>query len=190
MIPDWNISAVLPPIRPGAAGHSPDRSPYRASFSEVVEKFAKSSPRIEILRGLLKYRAELRSRGISSGFQWLDGSFMENKEILVSEAPKDVDVVTFFHLPNGLDEATFSPLVADLFDVDNTKKFYHVDAYPCVLGSSMEETNITTISYWYSMWSHRRNGLWKGFVQVDISEDQDNIAIALIAQVEQELAKQ
>jgi hypothetical protein len=38
------------------------------------------------------------------------------------EAPKDVDVVTFFHLPNGLDEATFSPKVADLFDVENTKK--------------------------------------------------------------------
>jgi hypothetical protein len=190
MIPDWNISAVLPPIRPGAAGHSPDRSPYKASLSEVVEKFAKSSPRIEILRGLLKYRAELRNRGISSGFQWLDGSFMENKEILLLETPKDVDVVTFFHLPNGLDEAAFSPKVADLFDVTNTKKLYHVDAYPCVLGKSMEETNVTTISYWYSMWSHRRNGLWKGFVQVDISEDEDNIAVALIAQVEQELAKQ
>jgi len=53
----------------------------------------------------------------------------------------------------------------------------------------MEETDVTLISYWYSMWSHRRNNLWKGFVQVDISEDQDNIAMALIAQIELELAK-
>ena len=189
MIPEWNISAVLPPIRPGAAGHSPDRSPYKASLSEVVEKFAKSSARIEILRGLLKYRAELRNRGVSSGFQWLNGSFMENKEILLLEAPKDVDVVTFFHLPNGLDEAAFSPKVADLFEVENTKKLYHVDAYGHPLGKPMDETDVTLISYWYSMWSHRRNNLWKGFVQVDISEDEDDIATALIAQVELELAK-
>jgi len=49
---------------------------------------------------------------------------------------------------------------------------------------------VTAVSYWYSMWSHRRNGLWKGFVQVDISEKEDNIARALIAQIEQELPKQ
>jgi hypothetical protein len=54
----------------------------------------------------------------------------------------------------------------------------------------MEEIDVITISYWYSMWSHRRNGLWKGFVQVDISQGQDDLALALIAQVEQELARQ
>jgi len=53
---------------------------------------------------------------------------MENKEISLLEPPKDVDVVTFFHLPNGLDEAAFLPKVADLFEVENTKKLYHVDA--------------------------------------------------------------
>jgi hypothetical protein len=117
MIPDWNISAVLPPVRPGAAGHSSDRSPYKASFSEVVEKFATPAPRIEILRGLLKYRIELRNRGVSSGFQWLDGSFMEHKEVLLLEPPKDVDVVTFFHLPPDTDEATFSRTNLDLFQL-------------------------------------------------------------------------
>jgi hypothetical protein len=101
MIPAWNIAAVLPPIRPGAAGQSPDRSPDKASFSEVVERFAKSPARLEILRGLLKYRTELRSRGIASGFQWLDGSFMENKEVLLAEAPNDIDVVTFFIFQPG-----------------------------------------------------------------------------------------
>ncbi len=190
MIPEWNISAVLPPIRPGAAGHSPDRSPYKASLSEVVERFAKTPARLEILRGLLNYRAELRKRGISTGFQWLNGSFMEHKEVLIQEPPNDVDVVTFFNLPDGLNETAFLPQVADLFDVQNTKQIYHVDAYPYVLGVSLGETHVTLISYWYSMWSHRRNGLWKGFVQVDISEDEDNIAMALMAQIAQELARQ
>ncbi len=186
MIPDWNISAVLPPIRPGKPGHSADRSPYKAAFSEVVEKFAKSAPRIAIVRGLLNYRIELRNRGVSQGFQWLDGSFMEHKEVLLSEPPKDVDVVTFFHLPSGTDEATFSSTVLDLFDVVKTESRYRVDAYGCVLGVSMSESHVNTISYWYSMWSHRRNGLWKGFVQLDISEAEGDMAKGLLAQFEQE----
>lgn len=181
MIPDWNISAVLPPIRPGAEGHSFDRSPYKASLAEVVERFATTAARLEILQGLINYRIELRKKGISSGFQWLNGSFMEHKEVLLQEAPKDVDVVTFFNLPDGFDQATFLPQVNDLFDVDNTKQLYHIDAYPCVLGDALNEGHVSEISYWYSMWSHRRNGLWKGFVQVDISEEEDNIASALLA---------
>lgn len=189
MIPEWNISAVLPPVRPGAAGHSPDRSPYKPSLSEVIERFAKTAARLEILRGLLSYRAELRKRGIWAGFQWLNGSFMEHKEVLLLEPPKDVDVVTFFNLPDGLDEKAFFPQIADLFDIPNTKQTYHVDAYPCVLGGALGETHVTAISYWYSVWSHRRNGLWKGFVQVDISENGDDVALALLAQIEQELAK-
>ncbi len=189
MIPAWNISAVLPPIRPGAQGHSPDRSPYTATISEVVERFATSPERIQILRGLLNYRAELRQRGIQNGFQWLDGSFLENKEILEGESPHDVDVVTFFHLPPGIDEATFAPQILDLFDVSNTKSRYHVDAYPHVLGKNMGGSEVRSVSYWYSMWSHRRNGVWKGFVQVDISAAEDDIAAVLMTQKEQELVR-
>lgn len=116
--------------------------------------------------------------------------FFEHKEVLSLEPPKDIDVVTFFNLPNGQNETTFLPIIADLFDVENTKKTYRVDAYPCVLGGALEEEHVTLISYWYSLWSHRRNGLWKGFVQVEISEDDDNFAAALLAQIEQELAGQ
>jgi hypothetical protein len=56
------------------------------------------------------------------------------------------------------------------------------------LGVSMGESHVNTISYWYSMWSHRRNGLWKGFVQMDISKDEDDIVSGLLTQLEQELA--
>jgi len=38
------------------------------------------------------------------------------------------------------------------------------------------------------MWSHRRNGLWKGFVQVDISPTEDEMAKALLTQIELEAA--
>ena len=157
MIPDWNISEVLPPVRPGAAGHSMDRSPYKASLSEVVERLGKSSARLQILRGLLAYRAELRKRGITKGFQWLDGSFTENKELLSLEPPNDVDVVTFFYLPDGMDQSSFAQVFADLFDTDNTKKLYKVDAYGQPLGVALKEMDVVIISYWHSMWSHTRN---------------------------------
>lgn len=189
MIPDWNLAAVLPPVRPGAPGHSPDRSPYIAALSQMVQRFATSPERIRILRGLLAYRTELEARGISSGFQWLDGSFMEHKESLLGEAPNDVDVVTFFPLPAAKNEAAFASEIADLFDPDTTKAKYLVDAYPYLLGGQTGAAEVKQIAYWYSMWSHRRNGLWKGFVQVGLSPEEDAVSDALLAQIEAEAAR-
>ena len=190
MIPDWNISAVLPPVRPGLPGHSPDRSPYLVPISKVIERFATTRDRIKILRGFLEYRVALHQRGISSGFQWIDGSFTEHKEVLGHGAPNDVDVVTFFTLPEGVDELSFSVRIADLFDNENTKRRYYVDAYPHLLGRPMGSFDVKMVSYWYSMWSHRRNGLWKGFVQVDISPDEDENANLLLEQIEKDIAIQ
>ena len=184
MIPAWNSSAVLPPIRPGQMGHSPDRSPYVATFSEVVQRFGTSQQRINILQGLLEYRKELARLGVLNGFQWLDGSFMENKELLLNAPPNDVDVVTFFSLPHGiLDQASFLGGNADLFQPDCSKNRFHVDAYAMVIGDPLQSSDVQQIAYWYSMWSHRRNGMWKGFVQVDISSSEDQIAEALLAQM-------
>jgi len=187
MIPAWNSSAVLPPVRPGQPGHSADRSPYLASLSEVVQRFATSPERFVILRGLLNYRKELTRLGISSGFQWLDGSFMEHKEALLNTPPNDVDVVTFFTLPASvIDEPTFVAQHSDLFVSDRSKARFHVDAYAMVIGNPLETADIQQIAYWYSMWSHRKNGLWKGFVQVDISTGEDQIEEALLTQIERE----
>ena len=54
--------------------------PTKRRSQGSLSVFAASPDRIRILRGLLAYRAPLRQRGISSGFQWLDGSFLEHKE--------------------------------------------------------------------------------------------------------------
>ena len=187
MIPAWNSSAVLPPVRPGQPGHSPDRSPYSATLSEILQRFATSPERIAILRGLLAYRNELTRVGITDGFQWLDGSFMEHKELLMNQPPNDVDVVTFFNLPAGItDQQIFVSQNPDLFYPDRSKLRFHVDAYAMLLGNVLDVSDIQQISYWYSMWSHRKNGLWKGFVRVDISPDEDQIALAVLNQIEQE----
>ena len=51
----------------------------------------------------------------------------------------------------------------------------------------METSSVRWISYWYSMWSHRRDGLWKGFVQVDLDSAQDPAALQLLTQAQADL---
>ena len=185
MIPAWNIQSVLPPVRPGVAGHDPDRSPYAATMTEIVDRFATSPARIAILRGLLSYRAAFMHAGAVQGFQWLDGSFMEEKEVLESCAPNDVDSVTFFQLPAGVDELGFLSGNPGLFDHDAVKTNFLVDGYPFVLGGTLTAAEVRLVSYWYSMWSHRRTGLWKGFLEVSLSVADDVSAAALLDHIEQ-----
>lgn len=173
MIPSWNVAGVLPPIRPGAPGHSHDRSPYAALLLEVIDKFSTSSERIHILQGFLQLRAALHALGVVKGFQWVDGSFLEQVELLESRPPGDIDVVSYFDLPPGKSETDLVALHADLFDHEHVKTTYKVDHYPVVLGKSIDAFQVRQISYWYSMWSHRRDGLWKGFIQVSLDPTED-----------------
>ena len=186
MIPAWNSQGTLPPVRPGKEGHEPDRSPYQVPLVYVVERFAKSQDRTQILNGFLRYRQALHDVGISSGFQWLDGSFMEQIEQLESRSPRDVDVVTFFHLPPGMDQQQMIQKHGNLFQPKETKNQFLVDGYPFLLGEVTANHHVKRVSYWYSMWSHRRSGLWKGFIQVDLSPGEDATALAALALIQQE----
>ncbi|WP_407681941.1 hypothetical protein [Pseudomonas hamedanensis] len=49
------------------------------------------------------------------------------------------------------------------------------------------ESLVAMTTYWYSMWSHRRTGQWKGFLRVDLSPVQDEAAKTLLATRRQEL---
>ena len=182
MIPNWNMSGVLPPIRPNKAGTDVDRSPYFVKLQKVVDRFAVSRDRTAIIHGLLRYRRALHDLGVTRGFQWLDGSFMEQVESLESRSPNDIDVVTFFNLPEGVSQRMLYERQPDL----HTKVRYKVDGYPCLLGETMEGRHVKQIAYWYSMWSHRRNGLWKGFLQVDLSPEEDLAALKTLELLQQE----
>ena len=183
-IPAWNAQGVLPPIG------SPDptsrvRSPYTVPRPAFVRRFGMSVERRAILDGLLQYRAALHAIGLDSGFQWLDGSFLEHVEALEDRAPNDIDVVTFFNLPLGETEASIAQQAPHLLaptrrEHQEIKAQFHVDAYP--VGLHLSSDNIVRQSaYWYSMWSHRRNFAWKGFVQVSLAPAEDAAARAVLA---------
>lgn len=176
------MSGIIPPIRPGLPGHHSDRSPYHAGLDEFIDRFALSADRAKVLEGFLNYRAALHSLGIVNGFQWLNGSFLEHIEDTENRSPRDIDVVTFFHLPSGQTQASLLPAIQPLFDRNAIKEAYLVDGYPMVLGDPMSEPKIRQTSYWYSMWSHKRDHSWKGFVQIDLDPAADGVCSALLHQ--------
>jgi len=75
-IPDWNAQGVIPPIDVNDPA-SLARSPYQVALTDLILKFATSPERREILDGLLRFRASLHNLGLTSGFQWINGSFLE-----------------------------------------------------------------------------------------------------------------
>lgn len=171
-IPHWNFDGVLPPYdESDPASHS--RSPYDVSLTDLILRFATSNDRKRILDGLLRFREALHAVGLTQGFQWIDGSFLENVEATEARNPADIDVVTFYHLPASNSQETLFSANPDLFDNIATKRDFHVDAYFIELGSMSPEDLTTRVAYWYSLWAHRRDALWKGFLKIDLANVDD-----------------
>jgi len=177
-IPNWTAQGVIPPIDvidPTSA----NRSPYRVTATDFALRFGTSKDRCGIIDGLLRYREALHAAGLASGFQWIDGSFLEQVETLESRPPNDVDVVTFYDLPAGETQRSIQAKNADLFDHDKVKVNFHVDAFLVHLAA--EPTRLVSHSaYWYSVWSHRRNQAWKGYVEIDLDGSDDQAAAAML----------
>lgn len=182
MIPGWTSQRVLPPCDSDDPTSS-ERSPYVVSAAEFVQKFATSPARNIILEGFLDFRKALNSIGIVQGFQWVDGSFVEDVELTRNCSPHDIDVVTFYYSADGLTQNVLLSCYPYLFDPRLAKKQYHVDAHVVELNVSIldaienQTTLVNQTAYWYSLWSHRREDLlWKGYLQLDLLAENDPTA--------------
>lgn len=100
---------------------------------------------------------------------------MEDIEGRESRDPKDVDIVTFYELPENLGETDSNQLL-DLFDPEKTRDDYGVDARGIQLRVALTKETVEYISYWHTMWTHRTDGTWKGVVEVDLDSRQDTAA--------------
>ncbi|EHQ35981.1 DUF6932 family protein [Methanoplanus limicola] len=177
VIPDWNIDGILPPINM-ADPTDFERSPYSISLTDLILRFANTKHRREIIKGFMNFRSDLHELGLNEGFQWIDGSFLENVEKTEGRNPNDIDLVTFFILPEETSQETLLSSNQDIFNSKRTKDEYNVDAYFVQLNSDGYEMLIRQITYWYSIWSHRRDGQWKGFIQIELSDKEDQIAMS------------
>lgn len=176
MIPDYNISGVLPPFDPANYPKMLDSvSPYRVSILEFVQKFSKTDDRKKILLGFLEYRANLRNLGIIEGFNWVDGSFLEDIEKTDKRSPRDLDLVTIFIRPNTLVDDTiwkdFSITNKDNLFGTEVKRKYSCDAYFIDLFNDTYYI-IRQITYFYGLFSHQRDSmLWKGILEIAMNDD-------------------
>ncbi len=177
-VPQWDSMGVIPPIDL-ADPTSADRSPYNVSLIDLIKRYSTSPKRIEILQGFLNYRAALHRMGLVAGFQWLDGSFIENVELIEGRDPKDIDVVTFVDNSSAFIHPTGSDINA--LDHDMAKLNYLVDSFFVEIDKIDAKTLIELSTYWYSMWSHRRDFRWKGFLQIDLNSADDTQANTLLS---------
>ena len=183
-IPEWSSDGILPPINV-VSSISPDRSPYVISLPDFVRRFGGTPHRRDRIRGFLQFRSELHKIGLVNGFQWINGSFLENIEEIEKREPNDIDVVTFYYSPDGETQHSLYQSNPALFTPTKTKIEYMVDAYSMPLDYS-PDILVKQSAYWYSMWSHRRDGLWKGFVQIDLCDNDDGEAMTILEKMNNE----
>lgn len=148
-------------------------SPYPATALELCQKLSSSGDRREVLRGWLTLRNLLRTAGFNDGFQWLNGSFMEDAETLRGRPPGDIDVVSFLPTPQG----PLDPLIVQVIaDRQQTKAQMKVDHM--IVGLNWPGAVIVEHTrYWYGLFSHRRDdGVWRGMLRVDLNTPTDDVA--------------
>ncbi len=169
-IPGFDIYGLLPPIRPGVPGHSSDRAPYRTDALSFCQRFGNTEERRNILHGWLQFRLRLQEISLNDGFQWVNGSFCEDIEAEETRPPGDVDVVTLAQL--GDQVALREKLPPEVLNHDLCKKTFHVDHYFVATDVLFSMDQGSMISYWSSLWSHRRaDNRWKGFVAIPLASN-------------------
>ncbi|HEV7280016.1 MAG TPA: hypothetical protein VGN57_07360 [Pirellulaceae bacterium] len=145
--------------------------------------FSCSAARRAILQGYLAHRAAIHAAGLMEGFQWIDGSFVEDIETTESRDPADIDVVTFYHADAATAAAAFvhSPWLfpTDEASADFIESQFSVDGYFEQLRVGASHL-VRRCTYWHSLLSHRRDRVWKGHFQIDLDPRDDAAAAAVL----------
>lgn len=178
MIPKLTQSGVLPPFV-GDSTQPNGMAPFKSTITEFVSHYASTPERIDILKGFLSYRAKLRSVGITSGFQWVDGSFVENIEQNENRAPNDIDIVTFADTQTVGDMREFLINHGSVLDVAESKSKYKCDSY--LVDLRVEPSQLVGQSrYWFGLFSHQRaTYLWKGLIELPL-DCEDEAAASIL----------
>jgi hypothetical protein len=155
VVPAFTADGVLPPGR------------HAATIEEIedalVRRFGAGSLRRLLFQGWAARHRALRQ--LLPVIEWVDGSFVEAKQ-----TPRDVDVVTF--LP---DDAVARLSSADLrhlerlFEREHNRQRFHCDVYGVAEyggGDPRYGAFEAARRYWDRQWSHRRDGLEKGYLEV------------------------
>jgi hypothetical protein len=182
-IPNFDASGVLPPFINGTPTLPANQAPYLVDLSHFVTHFATSAERIKILNGFLDYRSKLKATGVVDGFQWIDGSFVEDVELTRGRPPSDIDIVTFAYTPvpnTRAEQIKFITNNEELFKAPLSKKKYMCDAYFVNL-EAKPKFLVKQSQYWFGLFSHQKaTSIWKGMIELDLSCDESEAKKILV----------
>jgi hypothetical protein len=176
-IPQFDHNLVLPPHL-GDPTNPLQLSPYPCRTLDLCQRFGTTAPRRAILGKFLDFRERLRSEGLTSGFQWLDGSFLEDIESREGRPPNDLDVVTVYWGDNILLHQNLPQRFPEFSSRKLSKEHYSVDHFPFDAGFSPEVT-VDLTRYWILLFSHNRLGVWKGMLKVELNTPDHDAAARL-----------
>lgn len=176
-IPRFDHNLVLPPHL-GDPTQRTHLSPYPCTTLDLCERFGTTPERKRILGRFLDFRERLQNEGLFTGFQWLDGSFLEDVEVRDGRPPRDLDLVTVYW---GYDRAFQVALVQKFPEFARralSKARYSLDHYVLDAGCTTELT-IDQTRYWISLFSHNRSGVWKGMLRIELNTPDEDAAARL-----------
>jgi hypothetical protein len=157
---------------------------------DLVAAFGTTPHRRQLLRNLIAYRALLASDGYVSGIQFIDGSFVENVEVMSSRNPSDIDVFSILGMPHKylVDPPTWQS-TGYLFWRDEVanrnlnKARFNLDTYAMLFEDLAANPMdlISNIIYWYGLFSHQRDTFaWKGFAGLALDPAGDQAAMSAL----------
>jgi len=92
-------------------------------------------------------------------------------------------VVTFVYTPDDFAPTDEQIGCWSMMRPRHSKAQFLVDSYFVEINQLPVEAIVQQSAYWYSMWSHRRNQAWKGYLQIDLSPAYDADARECLTQL-------
>lgn len=166
-IPEFNHNFVIPPFINGDPGFSSNHSPYKSNILEFCEKFSFSKERVEILKKFVDFRIEVNKLN-TQGYQWVDGSFVEQKELSQKQPPKDIDIATFVLLHHK-DSSEVNAIFPDFLNRKKLKEIYKVDHMLVALNGLNHFQIIEQTNFLSKLFSTSRTGVAKGIVRIELN---------------------
>lgn len=143
-------------------------SPYPCTTLDLCQRFGTTAERREILGKFLDFRKRLAKEGITKGYQWLDGSFLEDVEARDGRAPRDLDVVTVFWGYDLNFQIDLRNRFPEFARPSLCKATFRLDHYPLDAGYDPRLT-LEHTRYWILLFSHNRQAVWKGMLKIDLN---------------------
>jgi len=135
--------------------------------------------RRDILNKYLDFRARLNAEGLINGFQWLDGSFLEDVETIKKRPPGDLDLVTVYWGYSSSFSKDLATRFPEFASHIQSKAAYKLDHFPFDAGYSPDLT-LELTRYWILLFSHSRMGVWKGMLKINLNTPAEDDAARLV----------